>query len=329
MIKALMILITVLWATGSLLLWGVAAPIYAAECTYLGEQCVEGPGTRTIDGIQVTRQCWKYQVQYGCYARENAIEEEPACQELRNRGCGQVSSRCIATEPTTGLCIRYEQGYSCPDAGVTRSTVDCGSQTLCQGGNCASTAYQPNQGFGQSAALVEALGEVSRELEKDRFTIFTGKPERCTIDLVGFRNCCKVSGWGYDAGLADCSFNEKQLAQNRGAGRCHYIGTYCSKRVRVLFASWCVRDTQSHCCYGSKLARIIAEQARIQLGRGWGSAQNPDCSGFSVEQEIARLDFSAMDLSEFYQDVLNKTPGLDPARTKSRIQQSLQRSAGQ
>jgi conjugal transfer mating pair stabilization protein TraN len=57
------------------------------------------------------------------------------------------------------------------------------------------------------------------------------------------------------------------------------------------------------------LARIVNEQGRVQVGKGWGGAQNPDCSGFSVEQ-LQRLDFAAMDLSEFYASLVPTLPNV-------------------
>ena len=38
------------------------------------------------------------------------------------------------------------------------------------------------------------------------------------------------------------------------------------------------------CCFNSMLARIVNEQGRAQVGKGWGGAQSPDCSGFTVAQ---------------------------------------------
>ena len=53
--------------------------------------------------------------------------------------------------------------------------------------------------------------------------------------------------------------------------------------------------------FGSKLGRILHQQARPQLGLGWGS-----CRGFSVA-EVERIDFATLDLSEFTQDLMDGT----------------------
>jgi conjugal transfer mating pair stabilization protein TraN len=71
----------------------------------------------------------------------------------------------------------------------------------------------------------------------------------------------------------------------------------------------CLERTKSFCCFNSHLARIINEQGRGQIGKGWGSdtARSPDCSGFSVA-ELQSLDFSRMDLSEFYAEIVPTLP---------------------
>ena len=75
---------------------------------------------------------------------------------------------------------------------------------------------------------------------------------------------------------------------------CHKVVSYCSSK----FLSACVTKKESYCCCHSKLARIINDQGRPQLGKSWGTAKNPDCSGFSLE-EIGLLKFDQMNFSEF------------------------------
>src|SRR3546814_19770346 len=60
------------------------------------------------------------------------------------------------------------------------------------------------------------------------------------------------------------------------------------------------------CCFNTKLGRIIQEQGRPQLkafnGNLWGTAKKPMCRGFTPE-EFQALDFSKIDLSEYYADI--------------------------
>jgi len=100
------------------------------------------------------------------------------------------------------------------------------------------------------------------------------------------------------AELLSCEKSEQELALRKGAGLCHYVGTWCSSKI----AGVCLQRKEGYCCYNSKLARIIQEQGKAQLGLSWGPAKNPNCGGLTVQQ-LSQLNFSNMDLSEFYNDV--------------------------
>lgn len=50
--------------------------------------------------------------------------------------------------------------------------------------------------------------------------------------------------------------------------------------------------------------------------KSWGSAKNPDCTGFTVGQ-MAVLDFSKMDLSEWLASVMDKMASKDPSQLAS------------
>jgi conjugal transfer mating pair stabilization protein TraN len=110
--------------------------------------------------------------------------------------------------------------------------------------------------------------------------------------------------------MMSCSQGEGELAMKEGAGLCHSIGTWCSSCLMLLGSCVsCLEHTTSKCCFNSRLARIVNEQGRVQIGKGWGSAQGPDCSGFTVAQ-LQALDVAAMDLSEFYASIVPKSPDL-------------------
>ena len=96
-------------------------------------------------------------------------------------------------------------------------------------------------------------------------------------------------------GLGNCSEEERSLAEERHTGNTHYLGKRCTRRILGI----CVRRERSWCVFGSKLGRILQEAARSQLGIGWGS-----CRGFTVG-EMERIDFEAVDLSEFTEDLMD------------------------
>ncbi len=63
---------------------------------------------------------------------------------------------------------------------------------------------------------------------------------------------------------------------------------------------------------------MINEQGRAQIGKGWGDAQNPDCSGFTVAQ-LQSLNFAAMDLREFYASIVPTLPNIATIQAMRRL----------
>lgn len=300
------------------LLMASASGAFAGDCELVSSTCIDTSPTKRISGVDipvsVVDGCWEYEDTYGCLS--SGLTEDPYCQELRDRGCSQTGSTCI--DESDNGCLTYEQTYECPaDAPPAEQAVlDCGGQLFCLDGNCFDTGYEPNSNMGRVGALLSVMDALSDELGSDRTEVFKGDDMRCGVSLfdkIGAHNCCKVSGWA--EGVFNCSFEEEQLADLRKARRCHYVGSYCSNET-VLGV--CLVRKQTYCCFGSKLSRIIAEQGSPQLGKGWGSAKSPDCSGFTLD-EVSQLDFEAMDLSEFYADVIASMPTVDANEMQQRM----------
>lgn len=108
-----------------------------------------------------------------------------------------------------------------------------------------------------------------------------------------------------------CDSTEQVMAMKRGQNLCVHIETYCSSKVLKV----CVEKKERHCCFNSKLAKIINRQGRAQLGMPMNS-----CGGFNQAQ-LQALDFSRIDLSEFIADIVPKDV---PASTMSnRVQQTV------
>ena len=111
--------------------------------------------------------------------------------------------------------------------------------------------------------------------------------------------------------LSGCDQQDMEVGMLRGSGMCHEVGTYCASTILGV----CVQKAKGHCCFNTKLGRIIQEQGRPQLASfnavDWGTAKKPYCRGLTAE-EFQALDFSKMDLSEYYSDI--------EARSQSDIQ---------
>ena len=171
---------------------------------------------------------------------------------------------------------------------------NCGGVSWCVGSTCDSMTSDSNTGFvGASTRLNMVLEMGGDEFDRNNLRFFAGRRRACTIKYAGLADCCKNSG--LLVGLANCSRSEIELARERHAGNTHYLGRRCARRVFGI----CIRRERVWCVFGSKLGRILHQQARPQLGMGWSS-----CEGFTVD-EIRNIDFEAVDLSEFTGNLLD------------------------
>ena len=181
------------------------------------------------------------------------------------------------------------------DLGDAEDGGTCGSVRFCVGADCETVQPRSNTGFVDAATRLNMATELGGdEFDRGSLRFFVGQRRACHIHLFGLVNCCSNSG--ALVGLADCSPEEVELAQERNAGNTHYLGRYCSRRT--LFGV-CIRRSRAWCVFGSKLGRILQQQGRAQLGIPWS-----DCRGLTVA-EIEGIDFESLDLSEFARDLMD------------------------
>lgn len=62
------------------------------------------------------------------------------------------------------------------------------------------------------------------------------------------------------------------------------------------------------------VSKIINQQGRAQLGMSSGTAESPDCSGFTVAQ-LQALDFTKIDLSEFTAGIQANLPNVSSVQS--------------
>jgi conjugal transfer mating pair stabilization protein TraN len=217
-----------------------------------------------------------------------------------------LDDACNSSTPPTNNCARQEFKCQYNDA---RPPVWVDNKWQCSPFPC----------YGEESVEVAGTIEGSNDTNNDGWNengacngqiyIFNGKDHRCRDSDVFFGltggGCCDKDK--VFAGLIQCKENEKILAKKNKAEFCHYVGTYCSKYLKLGFAKICIQKSKSHCCFSSKIARAIQEQGRPQLSIDWGSGDSPQCRGFTPE-EFQKLDFSKIDLSnEFDIPTLNQS----------------------
>lgn len=114
-----------------------------------------------------------------------------------------------------------------------------------------------------------------------------------TIAFVIYAVASYVYNWVYQ-----CEDEDIITSQKDGMRLCHEIGQRCTSEEFGV----CFKEKTVSCCYNSILARVLHEQARPQINKPWGSPEQPNCSGFTPG-ELASIDFSKVDLSEYMQYV--------------------------
>lgn len=154
---------------------GVASP----------SRCVDGPATKVIDGVSVTRDCWEFQSSMSCGSTGSADQ----CAPLVAAGCAPLSSSCAQSNPTTGQCEVFSDQYSCLIPGETTTTAtNCPSNVFCMGSSCFNIAYTNDADFGRSMSMLEAAREAGVYLDTDRMQVFKGEPNHCRDKILS--NCC-------------------------------------------------------------------------------------------------------------------------------------------
>ncbi|HIF9078230.1 TPA: type-F conjugative transfer system mating-pair stabilization protein TraN [Photobacterium damselae] len=266
------------------------------QCSQKQEVCVEGAGTRYINGVPVYLDCWKKKRTYQCQYPNTctpllgkAVTGAPLTCQIENKGC---------KTQVLGVCVENSVNLACEERQCEQTNLVCGETMFCLNGDCYFEEQKQNGNFSEAASALAALGEAAASLNADNLRIFTGKPAFCDKKPIGLSDCCADSGWGNDIGLTQCSAEEKGLASAKEKKLTIELGEYCAEKVLGV----CIRKKKSYCQFDSKMTRIIQEQGKKQLGLGFGSKKEPDCQGFTPEQ-LQQVDFSKIDMSEFYGDL--------------------------
>lgn len=91
--------------------------------------------------------------------------------------------------------------------------------------------------------------------------------------------------------LVPCYEEEEELAVERKQNFTVKIGTYCDEEIDLLVGSICVQYETTFCKFDTEMARLMQEEARKQLGIGWGEPENPQCRGLT-QDELKDVDWS-------------------------------------
>lgn len=246
----------------------------------------------------------------------NPVNEEPAVDDpgVPTDGTIDADGNCTANvEIFAGRAVR------CRPPGLLTTFQDC----------CKDRGKIVKDGMGSSLASLSTKIAVAKGVltgMKAAYTAF--KAGATATESAGAGTHAIIAGidptsiaislavnFMIEVLLQGCDQQDMETGMMRGSGMCHEVGTYCSASILGI----CVQKAKGHCCFNTKLGRIIQEQGRPQLKSfnaiGWGTSKKPICRGLTPE-EFQALDFSRMDLSEYYADI--------EARSQSAIQIDMQ-----
>lgn len=231
-------------------------------------------------------------------------------------------------------CLSGQGGYLCPIDAVPCSSgwgtggcplgnfpcIDAGQGPMCSRYSCSDTEDQD----GDDGSYQDDGDRDENGLCLGQIYIFNGHPGECKepgVSTTWFQ-CCSTDEGSFLFIEKVCGTQDKLTASAMKARRTHFVGTYCKKKFPLI---GCVQSAQMHCIFETKLGRIVQEQGRKQLknfqgpfGTWWGTPELPDCRGFTPE-EFQFLDFSKMDLSEFFADIKAKAASAIKGELKEKI----------
>ncbi len=280
-----------------------------AACDFIQSECINNTST------ELGSWCSEWQDQYQC---EEITERE-------------------VTETRTKMVCGNQEIY-CADG----SCLDQQDRAASEGFAKAAAMLSAVQGIASHT-------ECSDPTRSETCKVFGGEWQVCRKGKGGFEslwNCCDIAG-GSDA-LAEgnfveailedgakeifvgpnvemffsaaknllqffvpCKDQEIELATSKEIDAVVYLGSFCGEEIDVGFDEICIRTDRSYCAWGTTLGRVIMEQAKPQVGGGFGSKHNPDCSGLTIDQ-LENLDWSQIDLED-WADKLIETGNLPKA----------------
>lgn len=354
-------------------------------CRKTAEVCTEPGGTKIVNGVPVTKDCWASTITYTCGSGAGEPVTDNGCGAIESReDCRLTGEECLGRNEA-GECTMLTKTFVC--GGGTEDVVTgtvCDNE-LCIAGVCEPAKPETSEDFAEGVAILEILRQAGVYGDVTGDMLFKGTASSCTVKQMGF-SCCRsdvegASGSmsnsalsigvaiGLDAGVefikwlgspyvydilnsfestqgilqalygsagsgvysptlsyygvsvgvsstgsmtlsfspagflaavalemaADyfsCTDEDRLHALRKSRGLCRYVGSFCDKTSGF----GCLEKRESWVCFNSRIARIVQEEGRKQLGIGWGSPEHPLTRGFTLE-EFQQLDFSKMDLS--------------------------------
>ena len=279
-------------------------------------KCLDSKRVRVVGEFEVEKDCWHYEYIKKC----NKIPSKQDCHNISLEKFNLKKEECLITTKIgeREFCLNMKKTFSyvyeVQDI-IDKSTIimdpdnkeavkDLLCDAFCLDGNCSEVfkeTQESNDEIASAMAQLEMLTNIKQGVVGANglnINIFGGDVRRCHNKTSFHSNCCINSGMLKSVGLVKCSEEQRSLAQEARKGRCEYVDEYCSSKDPI-FKEICLIKTKSYCCFPTILAKTIRLGARDQLGKGLGTAKDPQCGGLTLH-DIESLDFSRIDFQEFF-----------------------------
>ena len=287
-----------------------------STCKAAPDVCTDSsPVTRVVSGVSVTQPCWAFSRTYTC---GGGLSTSPSndCSTLEALKCTFVREDCLS--PPGLPCTTTDRVYKCPvpPGPADKTQAICNGDVYCLDGKCDTIVRTPNADFGNAVVALNAASQAGKEFDPNSLTLFKGSRETCQKAIFGLINCCVPRGLPL---LGGCNAADAALKTKQDKGLCSLVGSYCAKHT--LFGI-CLQKKEAHCCYLSKISRILQEQGRVQIGKPYGDPAKETCPGFTLA-EFQQLDLSKMDFSEVYAEFTDAAKLPDELATTTALQTKI------
>lgn len=263
--------------------------VYSCSHEQIGndEQCT-GDFVNAMIAMEAARQAGMY---YGAGASGQKVFEGEPARCMHRSSYGLASKNCCNTnvvdpQPNSDVMSQFSSGK----AQLVQAAVSVGSTFLFDNSMLQNESFQK-----------------AMDIAVDAYSVYSSVKAAYTLinnmayTPWGLYLAIALMIYGHIMGKVACDEEDHNVSGRKRAGLCYMYGSPdCVKKWSVGFASGCEQLQHNHCCFNSKLARIINEQGKPQLGISLS-----DCSGFTFDQ-FTKLDFSRIDLSEFVNDILTE-----------------------
>lgn len=298
---------------------------FKASCSDTIPVCIDS-GSKNIEKMNVHKDCWNYSFKKTC---QYPLQYPPKGQCSNFLQCYIVADRECLLKDVLGHCVSQKREFSCKrqiDVTVQKEklrtglkakdgapTLVCKGEIPCLDGNCVDKSYEIDGDMMESVSKLYTVSQAkSKGVHGAR--LFEGQNLHCTKKATEYSNCCKIegAGWGHNLG-ANCSSSEKHLIELRKKSRCVYVGRSGKGGISTTPVK------HHYCCWDNMLNKVLQVEARAQLGMNFGSGGSPNCRGLTLE-ELMRLDFNAMDFSEFFIEITKqmKIPNIGDVDSRAR-----------